>query len=234
MSHPITLEFHALDLASLPKAKGKLVLFVDGQTPNTPAARALNKSTRGAIARVMGSDVYGALKIGDGIDITFPTGLAADVVQLILLPRKCTALQARRAGGLIAKSLGAQGGVVLGENHPQVAEIAFGLSLRAYEFGAHKTTKPTVFGPVTVAVTNPESVARAAKPYAALAGWVHFLAFDLFVGAWITRTARAEGISHWLVLPCLVLTFLFGPAGFLAFTLLRWAVTLRPAPFGKA
>jgi hypothetical protein len=72
------------------------------------------------------------------------------------------------------------------------------------------------------------------QPYAALAGWVHFLAFDLFVGAWITRTARAEGISHWLVLPCLVLTFLFGPAGFLAFTLLRWAVTLRPAPFGKA
>ena len=174
MSHPITLEFHALDLAGLPKAKGKLVLFVDGQTPNTPAARALNKTTRGAIARVMGSDVYGALKIGDGIDITFPTGLAADVVQLILLPRKCTALQARRAGGLIAKSLGAEGGIVLAENHPQVAEIAFGLSLRAYEFGAHKTTKPTVFGPVTVAVTNPESVARAAKPYAALAEGVFF------------------------------------------------------------
>lgn len=29
----------------------------------------------------------------------------------------------------------------------------------------------------------------------ALAGWVHFLAFDLFIGAWVCRTARAEGIS---------------------------------------
>jgi hypothetical protein len=58
-------------------------------------------------------------------------------------------------------------------------------------------------------------------PHIALAGWIHYLAFDLFVGAWITRTARAEGIPHAFVLPCLVLTFLFGPAGFLAFTALR-------------
>jgi hypothetical protein len=58
-------------------------------------------------------------------------------------------------------------------------------------------------------------------PSIALAGWVHYLAFDLFVGAWITRTARAEGIRHLVVLPCLALTFLFGPAGFLAFSALR-------------
>lgn len=64
-------------------------------------------------------------------------------------------------------------------------------------------------------------------PAIALAGWVHYLAFDLFVGAWITRTARAEGISHLLILPCLVLTFLFGPAGFLAFTALRASLVAR-------
>ena len=54
-------------------------------------------------------------------------------------------------------------------------------------------------------------------PWMALAGWVHFLAFDLFIGGWITRQARAEGIGHLLVLPCLVLTFLFGPVGLLLF-----------------
>ncbi|MGB6228943.1 MAG: ABA4-like family protein [Litorimonas sp.] len=52
---------------------------------------------------------------------------------------------------------------------------------------------------------------------ALLAGWVHFLAFDLFIGAWACRTARAEGISFWFVAPCLPLIFLFGPAGLLAF-----------------
>jgi hypothetical protein len=64
-------------------------------------------------------------------------------------------------------------------------------------------------------------------PAVALAGWVHYLAFDLFVGAWITRTARAAGIPHLLILPCLVLTFLFGPAGLLAFLILRASLTLR-------
>jgi Domain of unknown function (DUF4281) len=65
------------------------------------------------------------------------------------------------------------------------------------------------------------------NPAVALAGWVHYLAFDLFVGAWITRTARAEAIPHLLILPCLVLTFLFGPAGFLAFIALRAAFGAR-------
>lgn len=63
-----------------------------------------------------------------------------------------------------------------------------------------------------------------------LAGWLHYLAFDLFVGAWEVRTARAEGIPHWLVLPCLVLTFLFGPIGFLAFLIVRLAHAPRLAP----
>lgn len=58
-------------------------------------------------------------------------------------------------------------------------------------------------------------------PHVALAGWLHYLAFDLLIGAWATRTARDEGIPHLFLLPCLALTFLFGPAGFLAFSALR-------------
>lgn len=54
-----------------------------------------------------------------------------------------------------------------------------------------------------------------------LLGWVHYLAFDLFVGAWEVRTARAEAIPFVLVVPCLAVTFLLGPAGLLLFMLLR-------------
>jgi hypothetical protein len=56
-----------------------------------------------------------------------------------------------------------------------------------------------------------------------LAGWIHYLAFDLVTGAWIVRTARQAAIPFWLTVPCLVLTFLFGPAGFLAFVAIRAA-----------
>jgi hypothetical protein len=76
----------------------------------------------------------------------------------------------------------------------------------------------------------PDVQALFASPRIALAGWLHFLAFDLFVGAWITRTARAEGIAHWMILPCLILTFLFGPAGFLSFAILRFTLTRKVLP----
>lgn len=56
---------------------------------------------------------------------------------------------------------------------------------------------------------------------AALAGWVHFLAFDLFVGAWVCRKAREDGMAFWLVVPCLPVIFLFGPMGLFAFQSIR-------------
>jgi hypothetical protein len=61
------------------------------------------------------------------------------------------------------------------------------------------------------------------KPEVVLAGWIHYLAFDLFIGAWEVRTARAESIAFFIVIPCLVLTFMFGPAGLLAFMAVRAA-----------
>jgi hypothetical protein len=54
-----------------------------------------------------------------------------------------------------------------------------------------------------------------------LAGWVHYLAFDLFVGSWEVRDSQRVGIAHHLVVPCLVLTFFFGPAGWLLYVLIR-------------
>ena len=69
-----------------------------------------------------------------------------------------------------------------------------------------------------------EDVARLfTTPQVLLAGWIHYLAFDLFLGAWEVRTARREGIPFPLVVPCLALTFLFGPAGYLVFMAVRAA-----------
>lgn len=62
---------------------------------------------------------------------------------------------------------------------------------------------------------------------AVLGGWIHYLAFDLFVGAWEVKDAQEKGISHWLVLPCLFLTFMLGPIGFLLYHIIRFAVLQR-------
>lgn len=55
-----------------------------------------------------------------------------------------------------------------------------------------------------------------------LAGWIHYLAFDLLVGIWEVEDAQAKNISHWFVVPCLILTFMLGPIGFLLYSLLRF------------
>lgn len=74
-----------------------------------------------------------------------------------------------------------------------------------------------------------------AQPGVLTAGWLHYLAFDLFVGAWIAERAGALGIPHLMILPLLALTWLFGPLGWLAFVVLRalWRLR-RPAQAAMA
>lgn len=60
-------------------------------------------------------------------------------------------------------------------------------------------------------------------PHAVLAGWVHYLVFDLFVGAWEVRDARRRGVPHLWLLPCLFFTLMLGPIGLLLYLALRWA-----------
>lgn len=57
------------------------------------------------------------------------------------------------------------------------------------------------------------------------AGWVHYLAFDLMVGIWIKRNSLKYGINHWLIIPCLLLTFMLGPVGLLIYLLIRFVKT---------
>ena len=52
-------------------------------------------------------------------------------------------------------------------------------------------------------------------------GWAHFLVFDLFVGAWAARDAQRRGFSHFLLVPCLLLTFMLGPIGLFLYLILR-------------
>lgn len=70
-----------------------------------------------------------------------------------------------------------------------------------------------------------------AQPEALLAGWLHYLAFDLFVGAWEARDAAERGISKWLVAPCLFFTLMAGPLGLLLYLGLR--VVAGKAPAGE-
>jgi hypothetical protein len=71
------------------------------------------------------------------------------------------------------------------------------------------------------------------NPWLLLAGWMHYLAFDLLIGTWEARDSVQRGVPRWLLVPCLFLTFMFGPLGWLAYRLisLRYpeSSAIRPA-----
>jgi hypothetical protein len=66
-----------------------------------------------------------------------------------------------------------------------------------------------------------EVMALFTSPVSMLAGWTHYLVVDLFVGAWIVRDGTRRGVGALWRVPCLLLTFMFGPLGLGLYLLLR-------------
>ena len=62
-------------------------------------------------------------------------------------------------------------------------------------------------------------------PHLVMAGWIHYLIFDLFIGAWESRDAIRRGIPHAWLIPCLIATLMFGPLGLLLYLVVRFFKT---------
>lgn len=174
MNQPVALTFTATDLASLGAAPGIVALLAEGEAPASPAARRIDRLTRGGLARAMASADWAKLKPGEAMTLAYPAGLKAETLMLVKLPRRADAGQARKAGAAVGQALGGAGALVLAEGHPQAAELSFGLCARAYDFSAHKSGERKTLGPVALACARPEAVAAAAAPLAALCEGVFF------------------------------------------------------------
>jgi len=82
---------------------------------------------------------------------------------------------------------------------------------------------PALAGGALADLANPQLAAIAAllgSPQGATVGWVHFLAFDLFVGRWIYLDSHTRKISAWITSPVLFLVLMVGPLGLLAYLIL--------------
>jgi Domain of unknown function (DUF4281) len=53
-------------------------------------------------------------------------------------------------------------------------------------------------------------------------GWIHYLAFDLFVGLWVARNADVHKIARWMQVPILFFVLMAGPFGLVLYLLLRF------------
>jgi len=87
---------------------------------------------------------------------------------------------------------------------------------------------PAVF-PVVLKPELPAVQALLGSVDGATIGWVHYLAFDLFVGRWAYLESRARDLSVWLMGPVLFLTLMLGPCGFLLYCGVRLVKSPPPA-----
>lgn len=103
--------------------------------------------------------------------------------------------------------------VVLSGALPLVLAVAYALLIGSHYLGPHAAEGG--FGSLA------EVAALFRDPWGLLAGWVHYLCFDMSIGIWESLDARRRGVPHLLLVPCLLLTFLFGPVGLLLYSLVR-------------
>ncbi|WP_136682673.1 leucyl aminopeptidase [Falsirhodobacter xinxiangensis] len=174
MTTPVSIRFAEPELDGIAAATGRVVVFVGAEGKMGPAARRVDKLTRGALKRLAEADAFAAMKPGDSVDLAWPSGVAAESVQVIRLDRRDDVAAARKAGAAIGRALSPLGTLVLADTVARAAEVSFGLAMRAYDFNAHKTAEPKVPGEVVLMVNGPEAVAAEAAPLAALAEGVFF------------------------------------------------------------
>ena len=175
MTQPPDIRFVESDIGAIADLAGQVVVTLAADGAMGALARRVNKLTKGALKRLVASDVWSKLKDGDGHVLALPQGMACEAMLVLKLDRRAAADVAERAGAEIAKFRRDGALTILAGNSVRAAEIAFGLALRAYAFDAHKTDKAsTDAGPVVMMVDDPEAVSAASIPNAAVVEGVYF------------------------------------------------------------
>lgn len=106
--------------------------------------------------------------------------------------------------------------------HRWVTHVVAGIALPAFFAVAYIAIVIAVFPRAEGSFSTLAGVAQLfTNPWLLLAGWLHYLAFDLLIGSWEARDSVERGVPRWLLVPCLFLTLMFGPAGWLAYRVVR-------------
>jgi leucyl aminopeptidase len=171
----LSLAFADPDLDAIAVAPGVVAVFLTGDGKLDPMARRVNRLTRGALARFAESERFSKLKDGETATLAWPSGLAAEALEVVRLERRTTGDTARKAGAAIGAALGEAGALVLAPGLKGLDDVILGLMLRAYAFDRHRTGegKAKPLGALTVMTSDAEAAMRAGR-LRALASGVHF------------------------------------------------------------
>ncbi len=172
MSSLIPIQFQAFDVDAMAQAQGRVVIILSPDGKMSPAVRRANRLTRGAVARLVESDRFEKVKSGDVVSLAWPTGMAAEALDILVLPRRPDAAEARKAGAKLAKLADNRDILVMAGNQVRSEELALGIALRSYDFDAHKSKESERTATVTISHQKPDEVEAAFAPLYAVADGV--------------------------------------------------------------
>jgi leucyl aminopeptidase len=174
MTKPSSITFHDIATDQIAALEGQIAIFVSPDGKLDMSGRKVNTLSRKAISRFLESDTFQKASVGTVHAITCPAGVAAETVYVIKLPRRPTRDEARKAGVALGKRLGVADLWLLAGSLSGIENVMFGLVLRNYSFGKHKTSQADTKGEVHVAVSDPEALKAQFAPLAAIAEGVFF------------------------------------------------------------
>ena len=169
MRKPTQFTYQPVEIDLIADHKGRVAICVDDEGRMDVSGRRVNRLTKGAVARLIESPKFEAMKQGQVFSLNLPAGMAADAVDVVRLSRRAKIDDARAAGASLAKLRGNADLMLVAGNAKYAAQIAFGLAMRDYSFVDHKTASETAKGAVTVVCGKPDEVAASAAPLMAVA-----------------------------------------------------------------
>jgi leucyl aminopeptidase len=174
MSSLTPTAFSEYDPKALAEVEGRVAVLVTPEGSMDPAARTANRLTKGAIARMIEGEGFKKAKTGQVISLNWPAGMKAEALHVLVMAKKVSVGEARKAGADLAKAASGKALTVMAGSMNKAYELAMGAALRAYGFDAHKTgeDKPAP-GSVTIAHKSAEEMAAKFAPLQAVAEGVH-------------------------------------------------------------
>ena len=180
LSPMLTPQFANVDLDALAAAEGRVAILVGADGKLGPAARRINRLTKGAVARLVEAGKLEKATPGTLISLAYPAGMAAEAVDIVCLDRRCDVAQARKAGVSLGKAIGDGRGVLVGASQKHLDQIVLGAVLRSYTFEPHKTSDEKEPGAraITVMCADPAEMESTVQTHMAVAEGV-FMTRDL-------------------------------------------------------
>ncbi len=173
MSQPTPIRFQPTNLDEIATATGRVAIIVTPDGKLDQAARRANKLTRGAVARLLEAENFAKTSPGQVISLAWPTGMAAEALDVLVLERRVSTGGARQAGAVLGKLKGTSPLLVMTGNMNRAADLAMGIALRDYRFDAHKTADTEEIGEILIAHSRADEMTKAAGPLLAVADGVH-------------------------------------------------------------